>query len=337
VLACGHGDTILLRLAGPRWGLIDCHLESRAAKQKFFAMAEALGIRRLEFIILTHPDFDHYAGMVDIVEHFTRDGREIGLFYDTGMNWVDVTRLMEAKGLPDDEIDEYARLFKTITLSTIEPLALHEDHCPITIRGTPLKLVPIAPPETAVTRPARRALIGEKPGIDVNDLSIVLVLTFAELKRSRKVLLAADAKTETLMQALEIWREHPDNPEKIVGFDAVKVPHHGSGNGHCKEVCSCGPQDCKGTAVISVGNKFRLPKATVLRDFFEANWTVLSTTTRRLLYRPNRLIELFGRPPAAEIKPAQHDITLTWTTAESLQWAPPEAEIVSSELGNYFS
>ena len=336
VLACGHGDMILLRLAHSRWGLIDCHLEGEAAKAKFFARLEALGVRRLEFIILTHPDSDHYTGMADVVERFTRDGREIGRFYDTTLNWRAVGLLVDASG-PEDEAGEYARLVRLVLNSRIEQCSLHEDHLPISIRGTPLKLVPIAPPEKTVIQPAQRVLLGESPGVGVNDLSIVLVLTVADPKGCLQVLLSADAESAALNRALKIWQGHQDNPKRAAIFDVVKVPHHGSRNGHCKELCDCSPKDGKGTAVISVGNKYRLPRANVLRDYLDENWTVLSTTTRRCSYRPNRLIEVFGRALPTEVQSEQHDVILTWTPGESPLWTPREAEILSFEVGNYFS
>ena len=45
---CGHGDTLLLRLPGPQWALVDCYLpKSNGRFDKFIAYLDALVYRGL--------------------------------------------------------------------------------------------------------------------------------------------------------------------------------------------------------------------------------------------------------------------------------------------------
>jgi beta-lactamase superfamily II metal-dependent hydrolase len=71
VFHCGHGDTILVRLPGDRWGLVDCYLPKQyGVRDAFFRFVERNEIGTLDFIIQTHPDRDHYHGMKEVIEYF---------------------------------------------------------------------------------------------------------------------------------------------------------------------------------------------------------------------------------------------------------------------------
>src|SRR5438067_13331787 len=85
---CGHGDTILIEYGDNRWSLIDCFLPKKdGTRDRFFDfVANRAKIRRLDFIFQTHPDYDHYHGMIDVIQHFTTGGRSVGWYLDTGLN-----------------------------------------------------------------------------------------------------------------------------------------------------------------------------------------------------------------------------------------------------------
>ena len=86
VFHCGHGDTILIRLPGDRWGLIDCYLQEQfGIRRAFFSFIEQNHIKRLEFIIQTHPDRDHYHGMRAVIEYFLGRGERVKYYIDTGL------------------------------------------------------------------------------------------------------------------------------------------------------------------------------------------------------------------------------------------------------------
>ena len=68
LFACGHGDTILVGLPGPKWLLIDCYLpKHNGVYDNFLRFLEKKGISRLDWVILTHPDEDHFLGMKDLL------------------------------------------------------------------------------------------------------------------------------------------------------------------------------------------------------------------------------------------------------------------------------
>jgi beta-lactamase superfamily II metal-dependent hydrolase len=77
VFACGHGDTILLNLSRA-WYLVDCNLTNNdGMRQRFFEFIRQHQIEQLDCIFQTHPDIDHFRGMEEILDYFTRDGRRV--------------------------------------------------------------------------------------------------------------------------------------------------------------------------------------------------------------------------------------------------------------------
>ena len=59
-----------------------------------------------------------------------------------------------------------------------------------------------------------------------NNASIVICIHFC----GKKLLFTGDAPQETLIPALQKWREETGND---LFFDVIKMPHHGSGNNNC--------------------------------------------------------------------------------------------------------
>lgn len=338
VFACGHGDMILVGLPGPRWGLIDCHLPSQDATKRFFDKLDTLEVERLEFVILTHPDSDHFLGMADVLARFAKAGQPVPRFFDSGLGWFQVSELMKAAGRPEEEIAEYARLIKSVALLGLETRVLNDGHCPISVGGTPISFTPIAPSEDWVLKSTRAKLLGEDADGDVNGLSIVLVLAVADPSAPCHMLLAADARTEDMERASGVWAaKHAAG--RAPGFSVVKIPHHGSGNGHFPQIVHQRKPASDNVAVVSVGRKYRLPKASVLRSYVEAGWHVLSTTVRHSPSGPDKLLTLFSaeRNSTAPTTPcSQHDICITWDAEEGLSWTPAESRVLVAALPNYF-
>ena len=84
VFHCGQGDTLLIRLDGKKWVLVDCHLPSDGAVENFLAELERLEVLRLDLVCLSHPDADHYRGMERVLAHYCVPPRSVGIFCDAG-------------------------------------------------------------------------------------------------------------------------------------------------------------------------------------------------------------------------------------------------------------
>lgn len=334
LFACGHGDTLLLRLPGARWALIDCHLPSESACKRFFQFLENRGVGRLHLLILTHAHYDHYAGMSHVVDHFTSGGRELEYFCDAALNCVHVLKMLEAKGRPHNELKEYANLITRVNEKGIRRRRLEEARCPIRFDGRNAQLIPIAPEESLVITTTEQVLQGQTPTASANDLSVVIVAQLHIHQTFYRALFPADSSTPQLMRALKIWSEHDENSEGSVQFDVVKVPHHGSSNGHWPDLCTKCTSKRSRVAAISVGERYRLPKRVVISDYQRRGWTVVATTTRHAPQKPNRLIEQFARRGSSEPECSTHDIVISCNET-GLAWTPLDAEISETDVLNY--
>lgn len=73
----GQGDSTLLQLATGENVLVDAGTDGKG--EKVVAYLKSLGVKKLDYVIATHPDADHIGGMVDVINAFT-----IGTFIDSG-------------------------------------------------------------------------------------------------------------------------------------------------------------------------------------------------------------------------------------------------------------
>ena len=70
----GQGDAIAVRTPGGRWLLVDAGPRTRGADAglaRVIPYLRAQGVRRLEAVILTHPDEDHAGGLSAVLAHMT--------------------------------------------------------------------------------------------------------------------------------------------------------------------------------------------------------------------------------------------------------------------------
>jgi competence protein ComEC len=79
----GQGDAIAVRTPGGRWLLVDAgppHDSDDPEAHPVVRALRARGVRRLEALILTHPDLDHIGGGPSVL-----DALDVGVVYDPGL------------------------------------------------------------------------------------------------------------------------------------------------------------------------------------------------------------------------------------------------------------
>jgi competence protein ComEC len=99
----GQGDAIALRGPRGRWILVDAgpaSADGRAAAHPVVRALRSRGVRRLEALVLTHPDLDHIGGAAAVLESF-----EVGVVYDPGLPvgkeaFVEVLEVATDEGVP---------------------------------------------------------------------------------------------------------------------------------------------------------------------------------------------------------------------------------------------
>ena len=103
VIDVGQGDAIALRSPRGRWLLVDAGPAGRDGDPEAHPAVRALrarGVRRLEALVLTHPDLDHIGGAPAVLT--TLDVRAV---YDPGLpapkeDFVEVLDVAAARGVP---------------------------------------------------------------------------------------------------------------------------------------------------------------------------------------------------------------------------------------------
>lgn len=106
VIDVGQTDAILLSKDG-KYALVDAEKtmkpsepEAREARDKLFAYLDALNITRLEFLLLTHQDYDHLGSAVDPLKKY-----EVGTVYDNGVTHTSATYEKLIRYIFDESID----------------------------------------------------------------------------------------------------------------------------------------------------------------------------------------------------------------------------------------
>ena len=188
----GHGDSILIEFPKGKRMLIDgggLH-EDRfdIGKNVIAPFLWKKKIRRVDTLVLTHPDPDHLKGLNFIASHFS-----IGQFWDNGFQ---------------TESEHYLQLNKILSEKKITTQSLNEETPPQIINGVDICV--LNPSVWNLTQRKNQNLL------DLNNSSLVLKLRFKNIS----VLLAGDIGKEAEGRMLR--KGYP------LRADILKIPHHGS-------------------------------------------------------------------------------------------------------------
>lgn len=162
VLNVGQADCILLSKGGV-YALVDCGESSepseRESREAIYRYLDDLGVKKLDFLLVTHQDYDHIGSAKDILSRYS-----VGTFYDNGFTHTSATyeKLMTY-------IDENNIRYKVVYAGD----SIKSPWSGVTIRV-------LSPPEGYIDK-------------DVNHNSIVLKITYGDVS----YLLTGDATTQT--------------------------------------------------------------------------------------------------------------------------------------------
>lgn len=345
LFACGHGDTLLVRLPDDRWALIDCYLPKRAgARKRFFEFVEEKQINHLAIVFQTHPDYDHYLGMHDVLTHFIEtDGKSVGLYVDSGLNIQQIHRLLGKPKRPG--YNEYSKLQGALRDWDDQGLVqlyggLDSERHPVYPKGYAgrIDFIPIAPNPKLSRRLTETSIqkYGKNPKAkqEANELSLVLALAVNDGDACFNVLLCADAGIGGIKRALAVWRDFAEEQKISDRFDIIKVSHHGSIKNHVPDLCEYGPEDRpKKIAAVSAGERDALPDRAVLADYIEGDWTVMVTTVRKKS-RVDRAVDLHLKRED-ELAFDQNTIEVKWNRDGEVSIGPDAAIVAKDDLNAY--
>ena len=188
----GHGDSILVEFPKGKKMLVDgggLH-EDRfdIGKNVIAPFLWGKKIRRIDTLVLTHPDPDHLKGLNFIASQFST-----GRFWDNGFQI---------------ESDSYLQLKRILTEKKIRTQSLSEKTPAQIINGVEISF--LNPPAWNATQSKAQNLS------DLNNSSLVIKLQFKDIS----VLLAGDMGREAEGRMLR--------KDYLLKSDILKIPHHGS-------------------------------------------------------------------------------------------------------------
>ena len=242
VIACdvGQGDAILIVQndtqvlidGGPGNKVISC-------LSKYMPFWD----RKVEVVVMTHPDADHSAGLVDVFENYS-----VGNFVTTETNRdTDVYKTLKDLILGSEAKVVYARKGETLKLGSISFDILHPSISELSgMSGFQSKVLGSATSERA------------------NDYSIVMEMRYGDFN----ALFTGDIEDEVS----DLVADESD----VSDLDFLKIPHHGSKNGLSQKLLDeVRPE----LTVISVGknNRFGHPHDEVLKMISDSQTKLLRT------------------------------------------------------------
>ena len=163
VIDMGQGDALLLSKDG-KYALIDAgetmSPSERESREAIFAYLDSLGVKKLEFLLLTHQDYDHIGSALDVLKRY-----DVGVVYDNGVEHTSKTYENLMAYLVEEDVN-----YKVV-----------RDGDKVTSPWPEVMIEVVSPPQDLIYS-------GKKA--DVNENSIVLKVTYGSVS----YLLTGDAE-----------------------------------------------------------------------------------------------------------------------------------------------
>lgn len=187
----GQGDTILLAKDG-HYALVDAGESMEPSERESLDAIEeslnSLGVKKLDFLLVTHQDYDHIGSARQILKDY-----DVGVFYDNGVEHTSATYEKLMMYILDNDVN-----YKIVRAGD-----------KIKSPWDDVKIEVLSPPQNLI-------MSGSKP--DVNENSIILKVTYGKVS----YLLTGDAESDAEKYMLSQYSDSK------LDCDVLKAGHHGS-------------------------------------------------------------------------------------------------------------
>jgi hypothetical protein len=310
VINAGVGESIIVGLPNDKWGVIDCYASNLAdpSSNQTLRFLRKQNVSSLEFLCLTHPHYDHFRGLKQLLERFN-----VRYFWRFGaFSSIDLKRTflryiqISARGSGEvdliedaDELEwSLAEPIRRLKASKIEKIIFLADvkHLyPFPPGSEPdIEIKSIAPSSNSIVRyqdelykcfDDQKMLVNRLPFQRHNDVSAAISIRY----RKARVILCGDVEVKS-------WKDIEDDldPNELAAV-GVKVSHHGSTTGYTPNSWAQFSASQKPYAIVTPFRRFGLPKKEAL-EHIRANTTVLMTTCRAATPQGDSQDFLFSRP-----------------------------------------
>lgn len=232
-----NGDCTIVEYidgADRKFGVVDCN-RTRTRKSPALDKLKSLGATSLEFVCVTHPDKDHYAGISDVLHYFEGKIASFMTFplasilTDKKRLKAYANKILALASLSDDEdiANRHLELVEILKHATEKFLPdnwieVTGDFDRLGISGFgPVEFYGISPPKKMRGQIVQMALNPDTiASVNNNEISVAIEIHYA----GRRIVLGGDSIDEN-------WQWHRRYRAKVsatIASNVVKLPHHGS-------------------------------------------------------------------------------------------------------------
>ena len=279
----GQGDSIIVewvRNGEPYLGIIDCNLFQKT--NPVVQHLQKVGCRKIDFIILSHPHYDHFSGMLELLEFCEEQNIPIHTFAHSCASHPRHLNYANTDSNKQVLLQKIFLKAKVLYASKqIRFLGFIGQNTSITLNEN-LILKTLSPSSFEVEKFIQDIDFYEKIdfskcGKAANYLSTVLKIS----SQKESVLLTADAEKETFKRLEE---RHFDEFNDLLYLG--QIPHHGSKTNHYSSFWSKIKRTSNCIAAVSTGGQYNHPHTEVIADFASWDYTFYSTNQEKTLVKP---------------------------------------------------
>ncbi len=282
VLNVGHGDSLIVEILDGKneyWTIIDCHNPYPPNDSPTLQFLKKRKVDHIKSVCLTHPDYDHYSGLHQLLEYYSTNGRKVDCFLDIGMDYDKYQSFINT----EREENELSQLYKLVAILSDknqiywDPFS-YEKNVIEDKTGTIVSLGPNSSDVVKYVKQVGKRIHEFKKGqkvsnVDKNMLSTILVVE-SDLGLS---ILCSDASKKNIEKSVNRWAGKRKKHNKKFKFHFVKIPHHGSKYNNHLGLWKKNVLKNQSVAAISVGNKYGLPDEEVVSTALDAGVKIYAT------------------------------------------------------------
>lgn len=272
----GQGDSIIVEFNGDdsNVGIIDCHkLNGKNPTLQYLVKNK---VENLLFIILSHPHYDHYSGLLELLSFCEEQNIPIKYFAHTSSSHISYMQWFE---LDEDKVALLETIFlKSIKLyekGLVKYIGNISQDWELPLNGI-YRLKCLSPSDKESRQFSKRSkLLQNSSRKKCSQAANLLSTVFKITDGNNLVLLTSDAEKETFERFRATCMEDYFDENLIL----CQVPHHGSANNHHSDFWRDLKRNKNSPAVISVGENasYHHPDIEVVTSFDEMNYKVHST------------------------------------------------------------
>ena len=206
----GHGDSLIIELNSSSknyYIVIDCHNPNKNGESPTLTYLKQKEINDLDFVFLTHADRDHYSGMYQLLDYFSKDGRRIGDFVIPTLDYRYTNPIITSKRKEVEINNLYSLIAELVEADklTLQQAGFNT----IYVEENGIKIISLTPFDKnfgLYGKQARNRSLaindGKKPpNVDSNLISIILLI---QLDSSNSIL-CSDATINMIEGSLKKW------------------------------------------------------------------------------------------------------------------------------------